>query len=372
MPKNEKTTYLVIGCGALVYEMHLPALKAEDCQIAAMSDLSAVRGRPRAQALGAPFYTDYQDMLQSHPEADAVVVLTPHYNHAQITIDSLNAGFHVLVEKPMALHLAEAQAMVAAADQQHRLLAVNFQQRLRPEVRAAKSLLAKGQLGTLQRMSLVVTWPRSRAYYKLAPWRATWQGEGGGVLMNQAPHDLDLICFLMGMPDRVFAWNQTRYHHIEVEDTINALLRWKNGAVGHIHISTQESDETGQMEITGTGGLLRIKPGTLAFSRFETDVHQFLEKADPFDRVTARPETVSLPAGKGNHQEVHKNFRDSIRGKAHLICPGSEGLKSLALANGMILSSHQDRPIDFPLDAKKYAQLLNRLQANGKKIGNPS
>jgi predicted dehydrogenase len=304
-------------------------------------------------------------MFAAHPEADAVAVLTPHAAHAEQTIAGLRAGFHVLVEKPMALQVRDAQAMVAAAEEADRLLAVNFQQRLRPEVQAAKELLRSGALGKLQRMSLVVTWPRSRSYYLMADWRATWRGEGGGVLMNQAPHDLDLVCHLLGLPRRLVAWNRTNYHHIEVEDTISAMLEWPGGAGGYIHISTQESDLSGQLVLVGTGGVLTLEPGKLAFEQFETDVHTFLETADPFDRVASQPVSVALPAGAGNHAAVHANFRAAIRGEADLVCPGAEGVASLMLANAMIASSRMDQPVSLPLDAGAYADLLAGLQAGG-------
>lgn len=359
-------TYLVIGSGALVYPMHKPGLTAPDARVAAMCDLSAEQGKPPADELGVPFYTDYREMLAAHPEADAVVVMTPHYKHANPTMDSLQAGFHVLVEKPMALLIQDAQRMVETADEQARLLAVNFQQRFRPEVRAAKKLLHSGALGKLQRMSLVVTWPRSRSYYHLAEWRATWRGEGGGVLMNQAPHDLDLICYLMGLPSQVYACNRTHYHDIEVEDTTSAMLEWENGATGYVHISTQESDLSGQLTIVGTGGVLQFEPGKLHFDRFETDVHTFLETADPFARVELHAETVPLPEGAGDHAAVHANFRAAIRGEAALMCPGSEGEMSLALANAMIYSSHRGEAVRSPLDPDVYADLLAELQAGGK------
>jgi predicted dehydrogenase len=360
--------FLVIGAGALVYEMHQPALTDEEVRVLGMCDAAPRPGRSRAKTLGVPFYADYRRMLRSHPEADAAVVMTPHHNHAEITLNCLSAGLHVLVEKPMALQVRDAREMVAAADKADRLLAVNFQQRFRPEVRAARNLLSRGALGEIQRMQLVVTWPRARSYYRLADWRATWRGEGGGVLMNQAPHDLDLICHLLGLPSRIMAWNQTRYHHIEVEDTISALLAWQGGFTGYVHISTQESDPAEELEIIGTGGVLRIRPNGLDFARFKTDVHTFLETADPFDRVELVPEALEPESGTGDHRAVHANFRAAIRGEADLMCPGREGLQSLALANAMILSSRRDRPVDLPLDSEAYAKLLADLQTAGKGI----
>ena len=157
---------------------------------------------------------------------DVAVVITPHYCHAEIAIDCLEAGCNVLVEKPMALEVAEADAMIAAAQASGKLLAVNFQHRQRPEVRAARQLIQEGRLGRLQRMNMVTPWPRSAAYYGQASWRATWPGEGGGVLMNQAPHDLDLCV----PPDGAARCRGRMDAHdpaqVEVEDTATALLSW--------------------------------------------------------------------------------------------------------------------------------------------------
>ena len=361
-------SYLVIGSGTLVYQMHKPGLTAPDARVVAMCDLSEEKGKPPADELGVPFYTDYREMLATHPGADAVVVMTPHYNHAEITLACLRAGFHVLVEKPMALRASDALEMVAEADTRNKLLAVNFQQRFRPEVRAARGLLQAGALGKLQRLSLVVTWPRSRRYYQLANWRATWQGEGGGVLMNQAPHDLDLVCHLLGLPVQVVSWNRTLYHRIEVEDTISAMLEWDNGATGYVHISTQESDLSGQLVLVGTGGVLRIEPGSLRFEQFKADVHTFLETAEPFAGVESAPVEIPLPEGSGDHAAVHANFRAAIRGEEPLMCPGSESVPSLMLANAMILSSHRNARVRFPLAADEYADLLAELQSNGKPV----
>ena len=139
-----------------------------------------------------------------------------------------------------------------------RLLAVNFQQRARPEIRAAHDLLQSGALGKLQHANMVVVWPRSRKYFGLSPWRGTWKGEGGGVLLNQAPHNLDLLCYLLGMPARLVAWARTTLHPIETEDTVQAMFEWPGGAIGSLHVSTAESGQPERIEILGTSGRLEI------------------------------------------------------------------------------------------------------------------
>lgn len=258
--------------------------------------------------------------------------------------------------------------MASTAKETGRLLAVNFQQRLRPEVLAARRLIQEGFVGKIQRINLVVPWPRSYRYYSLASWRATWWGEGGGVLLNQAPHDLDLVCHLVGMPDRVISWNRTNFHQIEVEDTISAMLEWKNGATGYLHISTAESGPKSDLEIVGTKGTLQIGNGVLTASTFEMDVLQYLRNTDEIYRgPEAFPQAIRLNDGAGDHPAVYRNFHTAILYGEPISADGVEGIMSLELANAMIYSSHCSSAVDLPLDRQKYSSLLRELQEQSHK-----
>jgi predicted dehydrogenase len=358
--------HVIIGAGASVFGMHALALQLETSQVVAACDIDPARGQPRADALGVPFYTDYAPMLAEHAP-DVAVIMTPHYCHAAIAIDCLRAGCHVLVEKPMALEVAEADAMVAAAQAGHRLLAVNFQHRQRPEVRAARRLLAEGRLGTPQRLESIMPWPRTAAYYRQGTWRATWWGEGGGVLMNQAPHDLDLVCHLLGSPARVSAWTRSRVHAIEVEDTASALLEWENGALGFLHASTGEAAPKGDVNLLGTGGMLRIGTGTLTFDQFDTDAAQYLlETSEIWGSPRWQAVPVELDEGQGDHPAVYRNFHAAILHGAPVGADGAEGRKSLELANAIIYASKTGRPVDLPLDRGQYHALLAELKASSQ------
>ena len=201
-----KLRYAMVGVGASILSEHKLGLLQPTVQIVGVTDVNRRSGSPSAE-LGASFFGDHRSMLAAvHP--DVTVILTPHPYHAEIAIEALDAGSHVLVEKPMAVEVAEADAMIAAADRNHRLLAVNFQQRHRPEVKTAHKLIASGRLGDIVRVELVEPWMRPAAYYRSAGWRGTWRGEGGGVLLNQAPHGLDLVCHLAGLPIEVYAWTR--------------------------------------------------------------------------------------------------------------------------------------------------------------------
>jgi predicted dehydrogenase len=354
--------HAVIGVGAGVLGMHLPALALESVQVVGATDVDAERGRGHAEELGCPFFVDHRRLL-AETRPDVAVVLTPHPFHAPIAIDCLEAGCHVLVEKPMAVHVAEADAMIAAAERADRLLAVNFQQRFRPEVQTARRLIDNGQLGQIQRVELVETWTRTAAYYKLGAWRGTWAGEGGGVLLNQAPHGLDLLCYLAGMPSRLVAWTRRLIQKIETEDTAHAMLEWSSGALGTVHISTAEAGQPQRLEIHGTAGALRVERGGLVVHRFDSDLREFIAHSpEPFAAPASQPVPVEIPAGAGNHLAVYHDLHRAIREAQPLDVDGVSARRSLELANAMIYSSYTGQQVQLPLDRQAYLALLERLK----------
>ncbi|MBX3014584.1 MAG: Gfo/Idh/MocA family oxidoreductase [Caldilineaceae bacterium] len=356
--------YAVVGLGAGILSAHLPALQQrETVTVVGGSDVNAAVGAARAETLGCPFFTDHRELL-AVTQPDVTVILTPHPFHAAIAIDALNAGSHVLVEKPMAVQVKEADAMIAAAEQQQRVLAINFQQRFRPEVEAAYALIQRGQLGEIQRVTQVEPWLRTAAYYQSAGWRGTWRGEGGGVLMNQAPHSLDLLCHLAGMPTRVVAWNRTVRHQIEVEDTAMAMLEWDNGALGTIFFSTAEAGPR-RIEIVGTGGILTIhEDGTLRLQRYEPELREhIIHSPERFAAPAIVDTPVALPSGLGKHSEVYADLQKAIQTGTPVRADGPQGRMSLELANAIIYSSYSGNAVELPLDRAAYADLLAELQA---------
>ena len=365
---THRLRHAIVGIGAGILSAHLPALQQmATLTVVGGSDVNAAVGTARAQELGCPFFTDHRQLLAA-TKPDVTVILTPHPFHAAISIDALNAGSHVLVEKPMAVQIREADAMIAAAQQNQRLLAINFQQRFRPEVEAARQLIATGRLGEIQRVTQVEPWLRTVAYYKSAGWRGTWQGEGGGVLMNQAPHSLDLLCHLVGMPKRVVAWNRTLRHSIQVEDTSMAMLEWENGALGTLFFSTAEAGPR-RIEIVGTGGILTIhEDGTLRFQRYEPELREHIAHSpERFAAPAIVEEAVPLGHGLGKHTEVYQDFHRAILAGTAVRADGVEGRMSLELANAIIYSSYTGAPVELPLDRAGYAALLAELQAGTRK-----
>jgi predicted dehydrogenase len=357
--------HAIVGIGAAIFEAHRPGLALPDVEVVGVADVNAELAEQRAEELGCPAFTEYRALL-SATRPDVLVIMTPHPFHAEIAIAALEAGCHVLCEKPMALHAGEADAMIAAAERAARLLAVNFQFRHRPEVVAAKRLIEDGLLGELQRLDVLACWTRSARYYRQAPWRGIWKGEGGGVLMNQAPHNLDLACYLAGPPSRVMAWTRTRLQPIETEDTAHAMLEWPGGALGTIHVSTAEADTGDRIELLGTGGRIVIRPGSLEAERFEPDLRRHVEETDALmSSPAAHPVQVSLPPGEADHVAVYRDLHAAIRTGAPLRSDGVQGRLSLELANAIALSSHRGAAVDLPLDRAAYAALLRSRQEPG-------
>jgi predicted dehydrogenase len=340
--------YGVIGAGVIA-PLHLEAIAAlDDVELVGIASLEAE-------------HLDLRELLALEP--DVVVVCTPHPSHPQLTIAALEAGAHVLCEKPLAVEAREADAMIAAADRCDRLLGVCFQQRFRPVIAAAHSLVAEGRLGELMRVSIVDPLYRPHAYYRSAGWRGTWEGEGGGVLMNQAPHTLDLLCHLAGPPATVWGVSRRRAQPMEAEDTATALLEYANGALGTLAVSTTEPGVQ-RIELVGDRGRIEIVGESLVFERFEAPVSEHLPTATGmFDQPELVQEQIALPAATGDHNAVHADFAAAIRSGTTPRIPARDALWSLELANAIVLSTHTHGAVALPVDRTAYATLLADLRA---------
>ena len=340
--------YGLIGAG-VVAPLHLDAIAAlDDAELVGISSLD-------------PEHLDVDELLALEP--DVVVICSPHPSHAALAIAALEAGAHVLVEKPLAPEAREADTMIAAADRAERLLGVCFQQRFRPVIVAARELIAGGRLGELVRAEIVDPLYRPNAYYGTASWRGTWEGEGGGVLMNQAPHTLDLLCHLAGPPAQVWGVSRRRSQPMEAEDTATALLEYPNGAVGTLAVSTTEPGVQ-RIELVGDRGRIEIVGETLTFQRFEPPLSEHLPTATGmFDQPSLVAEDVELPSGEGDHLAVHRDFAAAIRSGGVPRAPARDALWSLELANAIVLSTHSGRAVPLPVDRDAYAALLADLRS---------
>jgi predicted dehydrogenase len=240
-----------------------------------------------------------------------------------------------------------------------------FNQRTDPRYLKLRAMVRGGKLGKIRRINWIITdWFRPEAYYRHAGWRATWAGEGGGVLLNQCPHNLDLFQWIFGMPAKVRGFCQFgRYHHIEVEDDVTAYFEYADGTTAVFIASTGEAPGTNRLEVMGDGGRLVLEGGRLEFLRNEVSAAVFSRQSkEKFKAPPLRRIEVPLPPGTGEqHLGILKNFVRAIRRGEKLIAPAGEGLHSVELANAIILSALENRTVDLPLSAPRYARLLASL-----------
>jgi predicted dehydrogenase len=318
---------------------------------------------------GIKGFTDGEELIRSGL-IDAVIIATPHYQHTSLGIAALRQGLHVMVEKPISAHKADAERLIAAHQESPKLVfAGMFQLRAEPRYQKMQALIQSGELGSIVRLSWIMTdWFRTEAYYASGGWRATWRGEGGGVLLNQCLHNLDVLQWLLGMPARVRGFCQLgRFHDIEVEDNVTAYLEYLGGATGTFVSSTGEAPGANRFEIVGTRGKLVLESEKLQFTRNETDMLQFSKSA----RLGfAKPEVwhVEIPFANApnSHATLMQNFVNAILEGEPLIAPGREGIHSVELANVILYSSLLGQTVELPMDSLAYEGKLQELVARSK------
>ena len=320
---------------------------------------------------GTPQFSVFEEMLDT-VELDGVIIATPHYDHPDMSLMAFERGLHVLVEKPIAVHVNEAQRMIdgyCAAKEAHPNLvfAAMFMQRTWGHWRKIKSLVEEGALGRLIRCSWLITdWFRTQSYYDSGGWRATWRGEGGGVLMNQCPHNLDLYQWIVGMPARAQGFASFGKHHrIEVEDEVTAYFEHANGMVGHFITTTGESPGTNRLEIAGENGKLVYQDDEILLFRNEwSSIKQIRESENGFDAVPyTRKDIEYEPNTSHGHEHIIENFADAILQGADLFAPAEEGMNSVAINNAIILSAHKRQMVDLPFDGDEISALLEQYIA---------
>lgn len=341
------------------------------CVLAAVCDIDADRMRPYKDA---DRFTDAGEMIRSG-KIDAILIATPHYSHTPIGIEALRAGLHVLVEKPISVDKADAEKLIAAHRSKRQVFAAMFNQRTDPVFQKIRSLVSAGELGEIRRVQWTITdWFRSQAYYDSGGWRATWAGEGGGVLLNQCVHNIDLFQWIFGMPQKVRALCCFgRHHAIEVEDDVSAIFEFASGATAVLVTSTGEAPGVNRLEVSGDLGRLTCEHRRLTFVRNEVGTAEYSRttREGYLPPATWQVE-IPVAADAGNqHRKILENFIRAILYGEELIAPAEEGLKSLELINGIQLSSFNDRTVEFPVSAARYAAFLRGRIASSKPAKKP-
>lgn len=307
------------------------------------------------------------DALISSGTVDAVMVATPHYDHPPLTIKALQAGLHALCEKPAGVYTKQVREMNEVAAQSDKIFAVMFNQRCRPVHQKLRDLVQSGELGELRRNCWIITdWFRTQYYYDSGGWRATWSGEGGGVLLNQCPHNLDLWQWFCGVPKRIRAFcDFGRFHNIEVEDAVTAYAEYENGANGVFITTTGEAPGTNRFEIAGDRGKAVLEGGKLTFYRTVTGVDEWLNTCQAGFR---KPETwtCEIPAGgrAEEHKGIMKAWVQAILKGTPLVAKGEEGIHSLEISNAMLLSAWTNDWVDLPVNEDLYYQMLQEKIQN--------
>ena len=319
---------------------------------------------------GVHVFDDYNKMFNSGL-IDAVIVSTPHKLHCDIAMTALQMGLHVLVEKPVDITVSKALAINELVKTTDKKFAIMFNQRTNDVFAKAREIVKSGALGELKRTVWIITnWYRTQRYYDSAGWRATWAGEGGGVLLNQAPHNLDLWQWICGMPTEVQANCEIgKYHNIEVEDDVTILTRYANGATGMFVTSTGEFPGTNRLEISGTKGKIVVENGTLKWWKLPDDERDICFNAQQlFPSIKCEYEEFATQSKDGEaHKKIIQNYVNAILTGEKLLSPGTDGIYELTLSNAAYLSSWKGGiPVKLPFDVAEFDKELGEKIKNSK------
>lgn len=362
----------VVGIGNMgsAHAMAIFQNRVEGMKLTAVCDTSSARLEWAKGEWGEQVkrFSDYREMLSSGL-LDAVVVATPHFDHPKIAGDGFKRNLHVLIEKPAGVTASEVRTLNETAKKSGKVFAIMYNQRTNPLYRTLKSYIEEGKLGNIKRLVWIINnWYRTQAYYDSGDWRATWNGEGGGVLLNQCPHNLDIWQWMMGMPIRLRAFCRTaRYHQIQVEDDVTIYAEYENGANACFITSTGEYPGTNRLEISGTLGKAVIEDGKLKLYLLERDEREICmhsrfampnEKVDYAEVIQSEPE----PA----HLGILQNFANAVLKGEELIAPGEEGIRGLMIGNAAYLSQWTDDWVTFPMDEEKFESILKEKQEQEK------
>lgn len=340
------------------------------CIIAALSS----RGpSPLAEQLNIPQYSDYKELIDKQV-CDAVIVATPTYSHLEIGCYALSRGLHVLMEKPIGLSVAEGERMLGLVKSKQ-VFGLMLNQRVDPVFVAMKKKMDENLLGSLQRTHWSMTnWFRPEIYFQTSNWRATWAGEGGGLLVNQCIHNLDILQWICGMPMSIQGFcGFGKYHNIEVEDEVTAFFEYENGATGSFIGSTGEAPGINRFEIIGDRGMLSYDGDRLLHFENRPSTSEFSQNtSEMFGQPEVCITDLSVRSPVNQHAIILQNFINAISYSESLIAPAEEGLKALAIANAILLSAWDHEQIQMPLDSARYHKALNerrdqsRLRAASK------
>lgn len=355
----------------------------EHCALGALCDIDPKKEEMcKEKYPEVPFYRDWKEMVLSN-DVDAVITTVPHYLHHEIAIFCLEHGRNVLVEKPAGVRAKDVAAMNACAAKHPDVgFGIMFNQRTNKLYQEIRKIVASGELGEIRRSSWIInTWWRPDSYYQQSAWRATWGGEGGGVLVNQAPHQLDLWQWICGIPTKVYSKNICGAHrNITVENDVTMVTEYANGATGSFVTCTHDPIGTDRLEIDLDGGKIVVEDSKKATVYHLNQSESVLNETMTMQQVSAltmgnaaggglaQTRTIENTDGWGKqHLTVMENFAKHCLYGEPLLAPGSDGINGVNLANASQLSSWLGKEVDNPVDPELYASELNkRIREEGK------
>lgn len=365
----DKVRLGVIGVGNMgsAHIMNYIEGKMPEIEITAVCDLKQDRlDWAKEQLPQVKTFLDSTELMESG-EVDAILVATPHYDHPRLVIESLEKGLHVMSEKPAGVYTKAVREMNEVASKSDKKFGIMFNQRTNCLYRKAKEIVASGEYGELRRVTWIITdWYRTQAYYNSGGWRATWSGEGGGVLLNQCPHQLDLWQWICGMPEKITAvCHEGKWHDIEVEDDVMIYAQYPNGATGTFITTTGDYPGTNRLEITLEKAKLICENGKLTLTKLDKGQSEYIVSAEQgFASIEYTTEDVELDGRNVQHPEVMNKFAAAILRNEDMTAKGQEGINGLTISNAAFLSSWLGQTVTLPIDEDLYYEKLQEKIKN--------
>ncbi len=367
--KKVKMGVIGIGNMGTTHCLNLIEGKIPQMELAAVCDTSEARRKfAQEEFKDVPVFEDAEELFKSGI-CDAVIIAVPHYGHTSLAIKAFSYGLNVIVEKPAGVYTSQVMEMNEVAKKSGKVFGIMYNQRTNPVYQKIREMIKRGDLGNVNRITWIITdWYRSQAYHDSSTWRSTWKTEGGGALINQNPHQLDLWQWMFGVPDKIYARASfAKYRDIEVEDDVVAIFEYENGTTGQYITSTGEAPGTNRLEIACDMGKVVIENNQIIFDRNIVPEREFNKTNTA---IFSRPECwkCEIPAdfsGGEQHVGILKNFAAAVLDNKELLAPGEEGIKGLTIANSIHMSAWTGEVVDvkkFPHD--RFYDLLQEKIKN--------
>ncbi len=351
---------------------HLDTFKnnlAKDAKLTALCDINPKKIEKLKEDMGdsVAYFEDAHELIHSGL-VDGIIIATPHYPHPELSMEALKAGLHVFCEKPIGVYTKNIVELNEFAKKSNKAFQIDFLQRVNPVYKKIKELLDGEGIGEFKRVTWIITdWYRNQAYFNSGGWRATWSGEGGGTLLNQNPHQLDLLQWFVGMPSKVRGFCYFgKNRDVEIEDEATIYMEFPNGATGTYITSVSEYPGTNRLEIAGTKGKIIFENNKITYLKLEMDERDFNKQCDSPSHKGIKKEVISYELESDRSKflpEMTNNWIGAALNGTKLIAPAEEGINSLSISNAAYLSTWNNDWVTLPID---HDDFYNKLQEQVK------